>query len=146
MAHGLWSARPASLHNGGTHAPCGSIPVEGVAGCGAWTGPALAKLAFGGEPCGGGVRLGLGARVLRRHRLLHRPGLLGSPRSRCSCWRRLWRWRWYWCSTLHREVAIALVALSISPRCYRCCPAEVQGTLGYALGLVLVLALSALFR
>ena len=106
---------------------------------------ALAKLAFGVSLAVVVFGSGLGARFSDVTALLHRPGLLARSLIAVLVLAPALAVALVLVLDVHREVAIALVALSISPLppLLPSRGAKAGGRSEYALGLVLVLALSA---
>ena len=106
---------------------------------------AIAKLAFGMSLAVVVFGSGLGARFSDVTALLHRPGLLARSLIAVLVLAPALAVALVLVLDVHREVAIALVALSISPLppLLPSRGAKAGGRSEYALGLVLVLALSA---
>ena len=106
---------------------------------------AVAKLAFGTSLAVVVFGSGLGARFSDVSALLHRPGLLARSLIAVLVLAPALAVALVLVLDVHREVAIALVALSISPLppLLPSRGAKAGGRSEYALGLVLVLALSA---
>ncbi|MFN8034282.1 MAG: membrane transporter protein [Mycobacterium sp.] len=106
---------------------------------------AVAKLAFGTSLAVVVFGSGLGARFSDVSALLHRPGLLARSLMAVLVLAPALAVALVLVLDVHREVAIALVALSISPLppLLPSRGAKAGGRSEYALGLVLVLALSA---